>query len=313
MNILFYGYGSAASNWTGLLSRLLPQAGVRIWEAGDTSPADYLIVRNPPPAMLAARPGLKAVFNLGAGVDALLRLRAEHDCPALDQALVIRLEDAGMGTQMVDYVSHAVLHFQRRFHEYERQQRAAVWQPLPVTPKAAFPVGVMGAGVLGGEVAAGLHRLGFPVRIWSRTAKEIAGCTSFAGPERLPAFAQDLKALVNLLPLTAATQGILNTALFDRLADGAFLINVARGAHLVDDDLLAAIRRGKIDAARLDVFNAEPLPTGHPFWQAPAVYLTPHTSAENDMSQSLEQIAGRIRAIENGQTVTGVVNWQDEY
>lgn len=313
MNILFYGYGNAASDWTGTLSRLLPQASIRIWEPGDMSPAEYLIVRNPPPAMLASHQGLKAVFNLGAGVDALLRLRAEHDCPALDQALVIRLEDAGMGAQMADYVCHAVVHFQRRFHEYERQQRAGVWRPLPVTPKEAFPVGVMGAGVLGGEVAAALCRLGFPVRIWSRSDKDVAGCTSFAGPEQLPAFARGLKALVNLLPLTGATRGILNAALFDRLADGAFLINVARGAHLADDDLLDAIRRGKIDAARLDVFNAEPLPAGHPFWQEPAIYLTPHISAENDMEQSLGQIAGRIRAMENGQPVTGVVNWHDEY
>ncbi|WP_334188994.1 2-hydroxyacid dehydrogenase [Noviherbaspirillum sp.] len=313
MNILFYGYAETANDWTALLARLLPHARISVWEPGDTSAADYLVVRNPPQAMLASRPGLKAVFNLGAGVDALLRLRAGHHCPALDEALVIRLEDAGMGVQMADYVSHAVLHFQRRFHEYERQQRAAIWRPLQVTPKPAFPVGVMGAGVLGAEVAAGLCRLGFPVRIWSRSAKEIAGCTSFAGPDQLPAFAQDLKALVNLLPLTAATRGILNAALFDRLADGAFLINVARGAHLVDDDLLDAIRRGKIDAARLDVFNAEPLPADHPFWHEPAIYLTPHVSAENDMEQSLGQIADRIRALENGQPVTGVVNWHDEY
>jgi glyoxylate/hydroxypyruvate reductase A len=313
MNILFYGYAETASEWTAWLARLLPHARISVWEPDNMSAADYLVVRNPPPAMLASRAGLKAVFNLGAGVDALLRLRAEHHCPALDEALVIRLEDAGMGVQMADYVSHAILHFQRRFHEYERQQRAAVWRPLRVTPKPAFPVGVMGAGVLGAEVAAGLCRLGFPVRVWSRSPKAIAGCTSFAGTEQLPAFAQDLKALVNLLPLTAATRGILNADLFDRLADGAFLVNVARGAHLVDDDLLAAIRRGKIDAARLDVFNVEPLPAGHPFWHEPAIYLTPHVSAENDMEQSLGQIADRIRALENGQPVTGVVNWHDEY
>ena len=313
MKILFYGYGDNSAAWTDVLARLLPHARITLWTDGAASPADYLIVRNPPPDMLASRPGLKAIFNLGAGVDGLLRLRTAHACPALDEVPVIRLEDAGMGEQMADYVSHAILHFQRRFHEYERQQRAALWQPLAVTPKHAYPVGVLGAGVLGAAVAQRLHSLGFPVRTWSRSGKPVPGCASFAGSDNLFAFADGLKALVNLLPLTAATAGILNAALFDRLADGACLVNVARGQHLLDDDLLAALRSGKLAAARLDVYAAEPLPPTHPFWQEPNVFVTPHVSAVNDIDQSLRQIVERINAIEAGQPVGGVVDWRAEY
>jgi glyoxylate/hydroxypyruvate reductase A len=214
---------------------------------------------------------------------------------------------------MVDYVIHAVLHFYRRCHHYEIQQSKGIWKPLPVLPKARFPIGVMGAGVLGELVATRLCDFAFPVRTWSRNPKQGSRYQSFAGPELLMAFVQQLRVVINLLPLTSATKGILNWRLFQELADGAYLINAAREAHLVEADLLTAIRKGKIDAARLDVFSTEPLPADHPFWSEPKIYLTPHVSADLNRTESVKQIVSKIVSMENQQPVNGIVNWDREY
>lgn len=314
MQILFYSpHDDEADGWCRALEAALPDATTRLWQPGDTARADYALVWRPPAEMLAPRDGLKAVFNLGAGVDALLAL--EHARPGTLQPDVplVRLEDTGMAQQMIEYIAYGVLRYLRRFDEYAALQREARWQPLAMRERGAFVVGVLGLGVLGAQVARALAALGLTVRGFSRGAKTIDGVATWAGTPRagdaaFDAFASGVKVLVNLLPSTPDTEDVLNSGTFSRLAPGAFLINVARGAHLVEADLLDALADGRIEAALLDVCREEPLPATHPFWRHPRITLTPHVSADTEREAAVVQIAAKIAAFERGEPVSGIVD-----
>jgi glyoxylate/hydroxypyruvate reductase A len=166
----------------------------------------------------------------------------------------------------------------------------------------------MGLGVLGQRVAQALAHFEFPVNGWSRTPKHLEGVRGFHGEEQFHGFLTASRILVNLLPLTAETQDIMNRDTLSQLLPGGYVINVARGAHLVDDDLLALLNSGHLAGATLDVFRTEPLPPAHPFWGHPKITMTPHTSARTLRETSIAQIAGKIEALERGETVAGMVD-----
>jgi glyoxylate/hydroxypyruvate reductase A len=226
---------------------------------------------------------------------------------------LVRLDDAGMAEQMVEYVCHVVLRDYREFDAYADQQREARWQQRPRLSKGAFTIGILGTGVLGAAVAGALVRLGFPVRVWSRTRKAIPRVVSFAGVQELDDFLDATRVLVCLLPLTRDTGKLLDAARLSRLPQGAYLVNVARGAILVDADLLALIDRGHLAGATLDVFRDEPLPAEHPFWHHPRIVLTPHVSAVTLVEESVAQIVGKIRRLEAGLPITGIVDRERGY
>jgi glyoxylate/hydroxypyruvate reductase A len=309
MRILFYTASWSTDSWTDDLAAVLPEADVRIWHEGDNDPADYALVWRPPAAMLRERRGLKAIFNLGAGVDGILQLGG--DLP--EGVPIVRLEDAGMAVQMAEYATYAVLRHFRRFDEYEALAAQKRWQPLEPHDKRDFTIGVLGLGVLGTRIAEAMVPFGFPVRGWSRSRKEIAGVSSFAGEAELDAFLQGTRVLVCALPMTPDTVGILNRANLEKLQRGAYLVNVARGAHVVEEDLLALVREGHVAGATLDVFSEEPLPPQHPFWSEPKIAITPHISALTLREESARQIAGKIRALERGEPVTGIVDRMKGY
>ncbi|KWF00276.1 2-hydroxyacid dehydrogenase [Burkholderia pseudomultivorans] len=313
MKILFHSPHQEAAAWRDELARALPEAELRAWQPGDTAPADYALVWRAPREFFAPRDGLRAIFNLGAGVDALLALDHAHPGTLPRHVPLVRLEDSGMAQQMIEYVTHAVLRYLRRFDEYEALQRARRWQALEPHPRASFTVAVLGLGVLGAQVARALAALGLPVRGYSRSPKQLDGIETFAGEQAFDACIDGAKVLVNLLPSTPDTDGILCARTFARLAPGAYLVNVARGAHLVDADLLDALANGRIAAATLDVFHREPLPADHPFWAAPRITITPHSSAETLRAEAVEQIAGKIRAFERGEPVGGIVDYARGY
>lgn len=248
------------------------------------------------------------MFNLGAGVDAILALEREHPGLLPRDVPLVRLEDAGMARQMVEYATHAALRYLRRFDEYALLQRERRWQVLAPHARETFVVGVLGLGALGAEVARALAALGLPVRGYSRAPKAIDGVTTFAGAAQLDAFLGGAKLLVNLLPSTAATDGILNARTFSKLAHGAYLVNLARGAHLVEADLLDALASGRVAAATLDVFATEPLPPDHPFWHEPRITITPHCSADTLRAEAVGQIAAKIGALERGEPIGGIVD-----
>ncbi|ALB71151.1 glyoxylate/hydroxypyruvate reductase GhrA [Cronobacter muytjensii] len=302
MEILFYHPTFDVAQWAALLQRHLPHARLRAWEPGDNAPADYALVWHPPYEMLRGRTHLKAIFVLGAGVDSLLsRLDAHPDLLPPDVPLC-RMEDTGMAAQMQEYAVSQVLHWFRRFDDYAALQREAKWQPLEEYRHADFTIGVLGAGVLGGQVAQSLHSWGFPVRCWSRSRKAYPGIESFAGTHELAAFLRGTRVLINLLPNTPETVGIINGGLLAALEDNAYVLNLARGVHLVEEDLLAALDSGKIKGAMLDVFHQEPLPAESPLWRHPRVRLTPHVAAVTRPEEAAAFIAQSISRIERGET-----------
>lgn len=297
--ILLYRSDGETTGWEAAFKAALPGAQITTWVAGDAD-CDYAVIWAPPAELVARLQTVKAIFLMGAGVDAILKFGA-----ALPPAPIIRLGDAGMGMQMAEYVTHAVLRYFRRFDEYDRQLRLGVWTPLPAHDKRDFTVGVLGLGQLGRSVIEALQPFGFPLRGWSRTAKTIDGVDCF---DDLAAFLRGTRVLVCLLPLTPETDNLLNHARLSLLAKGGVVINVARGAHIVDQDLIALIRSGHLAGATLDVFRDEPLPLDHPFWREPRVTITPHISALTLLDESVRQIAAKMAALARGEPVADVVD-----
>ena len=312
MRVTFCCTDTKAQPWLEGLRAALPGAEVELWSPG-ANPADYAVVWAPPQAFFDDQTALKGVFNIGAGVDALVKLRLPADVP------VVRLDDAGMSVQMAEYVCHAVIRHFREFDAYEADVAKGQWSYRKPRSRADFPVGVMGLGVLGERVSLTLRQFDFPVLGWSRSAKSIAGVQCFSGKDGVGGFNDFLAAtriLVCLLPLTPETENILNHGSLARLLPGAYVINVARGAHLVDDDLLALLGSGHLAGATLDVFRQEPLPPAHPFWQHEKITVTPHTSARTLRFESIAQIARKIQTLHGGAVVSsiaGVVDMKKGY
>lgn len=301
MNITLCMAQTKPEPWAAGLRAALPGATVSNWRPGDP-PADYAVVWAPPQAFLDEQPKLKALFNIGAGVDALLNLQLPQGCQ------IVRLDDAGMSVQMAEYVCHAVIRHFREFDGYEADVKAGKWSYRKPRMRADFPVGVMGLGVLGERVARALSAFEFPVHGWSRSPKQIEGVQCHNGSEGFNAFLSSCRVLVNLLPLTPDTTDILNAQTLSLLQPGGYLVNVARGAHLVEEDLLTLIDSGHLAGATLDVFRTEPLPADHPFWNHPKVTVTPHTSARTLREESIAQIAGKMLAMSRGEAVAGLVD-----
>ncbi|MDB5873562.1 MAG: D-3-phosphoglycerate dehydrogenase (phosphoglycerate dehydrogenase)-like protein [Ramlibacter sp.] len=306
MHISFCCTGTKAAPWVDELRAALPRASIDEWQPGSPQ-ADYGVVWAPPQQFLDEQPGLKGIFNIGAGVDALMKLRLPAD------AIVVRIDDGGMAVQMAEFVCHALIRHFRELDGYADDIRNRKWSYRKPRSRADFPVGIMGLGVLGERVARAVDHFDFPVLGWSRTAKELPGVRGFAGQDQFDAFLAATKVLVCLLPLTPETQGIMNARSLERLMPGGYVINVARGGHLVDEDLIALLDNGHLAGATLDVFRTEPLPAEHPFWKHPRITVTPHTSARTLREETIAQIAGKILAFQRGEPIAGVVDRKRGY
>ena len=301
MDLLFHNASGDPRAWKYAIDRHLP--GSRIHDAPAATACDYALVWKPPPDAFAGQSWLRAVFNIGAGVDALIG----H--PGLPVGVpLIRLEDAGMASQMVEYVTWGVLHHYRRFGDYAEQAALGHWKPRPVARPGSLTVGVLGLGVLGTAVLDALRAFGFTLAGWSRSPKSVAGVATYAGRGACLPFLARCNVLVCLLPLTPDTRFLLDARALAALPRGAFLINVARGDLVAEDDLLAALDSGALGGALLDVFHEEPLPPNHRLWRHPRVIVTPHVSAATLVEDSIAQIAAKIRRLERGESVSGVVD-----
>lgn len=312
MRISFCCSDTKPQPWVDGLKAAFPDAEVSLWSAGD-GPADYAVVWAPPQQFFDEQTRIKGIFNIGAGVDALMKLRLPAGVP------VVRLDDAGMSAQMAEFVCHAVIRHFRELDGYEADIAEGKWSYRKPRLRTDFPIGVMGLGVLGERVSRALAQFDFPVNGWSRSPKKIEGVKGFSGEVGGQGFQDFLAAsriLVCLLPLTPDTQGIMNRDSLSRLQPGGYVINVARGSHLVDEDLITLIDSGHLAGAALDVFRTEPLPADHPFWKHPKITITPHTSARTLREESIAQIAKKIRSLAAGapiSTLAGVVDPKKGY
>ncbi len=307
MNLLLAGSLDAAERaaWASALRQALP--GHRLCLArGEVADdlIDAAIVANPPPGQLQGLPRLQLIQSLWAGVD---RLLADTTLPA--GVPIARMVDPAMNAAMAETALWATLALHRGFFGYARQQQAGLWLQQPQRRADAVPVLVLGLGQMGRAVALRLQQQGYQVAAWRRGAGAAppAGVQVHTGAAGLQAALAGAQVLINLLPLTADTCGLLNAALLARLPRGAALLNLARGAHLVDADLLAALASGQIGQAVLDVFHAEPLPAGHPFWAHPQVTLLPHVAALTDARSAAAVVAANIRALTDGAPLAHLV------
>lgn len=308
MALLFYSNEDDPVAWGGELRKRLPDLDFRVWpETGDPAAIDSALVWLPPPGMLASLPNLRAIFSLGAGIDGFLR------DPSLPDHPLCRMIDPALTTSMTEFVLTTALWYHRRLDLFAAEQAAGQWNQVLARPAAETRVGVMGLGVLGTAAAEGLRRHGFTVRGWSRQARPIEGVATFSGAEGLDAFLGETDILVCLLPLTPETENILDAGLFAKLPSGARLLQVGRGRHLVDEDLLAALDSGQIAHASLDVFRREPLPHEHPFWKHPKVRMTPHIASYSLPSSGADIVAENLRRLADGRPLLHVVDRRKGY
>jgi len=226
---------------------------------------------------------------------------------------LVRLVDPDMSDALSHWVILAALDFWRDASYYRRCQTQKIWKPVVQRPATGATIGVMGVGAIGSVVAKRFAALGFAVRGWARSPREIDGVTVFAGSDSLDKFLDDVDILVSVLPLTDETTGIMNADLFARLAKGAFVINGGRGQQLVEDDLLTALEAGQLAGAALDVFAHEPLPKDHPFWTHPKITVWPHVAAQTNPNTAASQVAAAITAIMAGKMPENRVDWHRGY
>lgn len=259
---------------------------------------------HPPADAFDHYPNLRAVCTIGAGADNVLA------CPSLRPDIhVVRVVDPAQARMMAGFVLWHVIWHQRRFAAYLANQKAQVWKRLKQRQAQDVPVGLLGYGEIGSQVAAALAALGFPVLAWSRTPKAVPHpLRSFHGRDGLFAMLAETEVLVNLLPLTPATVGILNRDVFKAMRRGGYLIQVGRGPHLVEIDLLSALESGQLSGASLDVFATEPLTPGHPLWSHPQVVVTPHDACDVSIDAVADTLIATAEAISTGRRPPAAVD-----
>lgn len=292
--------------WAYELKQREPGLDVRIWpDVGDPADITYVLAWKPPAGALATLPNLAIVFSLGAGVDHLF---TDPDFPS--HVAVVRVVDPYLTAGIREYVLLHTLRYHRNQPALDQQQRDHVWDDRARELRQADEqgVGILGLGELGRASAEALATLGFDVAGWSRTPKDIPGITCFDGRGGLDALLGRSRILVCLLPLTPETEGVLNADLFSKLPKGAYLINAARGRHLIEEDLILALESGRLSYATLDVFREEPMPADHPFWDHPQITVTPHNAATTDPRSVVVQILDDIGSFQRGDALSNQVD-----
>lgn len=307
--LLFISQVESPDPWKKALEECVPGLEVRIWpEVGTPGEVDYLLCWQPPASAVEDLAGLKAVFSLGAGIDHLADLPE-----TLAHIPVVRMVEPALTEGMTGYVVYQVLRFHRSMPEYEAQRARREWRELPQVRPRDRRIGIMGLGVLGSDAARALVALGFDVSGWSRSAKRLDGVRGFAGNDTLSAFLAQSDILVCMLPLTPQTRGIINRETLSRLPAGAAVINVGRGGHLVETDLIEALDSGHVAWAALDVFEVEPLPKKHPFWAHPRITMTPHIASLTNPVTGARVIAKHIECLESGAVMENRVDFSKGY
>ncbi|GAB4066537.1 glyoxylate/hydroxypyruvate reductase A [Ancylobacter sonchi] len=294
--LVFYSPVDSAEEWRAAMAAELPDLDFRVDpEVGDPSEVHYVLAWTPPDGFFARFPNLKLVTNLGAGVD---RLVNRDDLVPVHFS---RLNDTGMTAMMTSYVVFAVTRYARDMHVFERAKRRGEWEYVHPRPLADIKVAVLGLGELGGPAAAMLAQMGYAVSGWSRSLKSIPGVRSLTGREGLETILRESEIVVSLIPLTKESRGLLGAAELALMPKGAKFINASRGPVVDEDALVAALTSGTLAEATLDVFNVEPLPTGHPLWALDNVLITPHMASITVPALAARDVAESIRRVRAGQ------------
>ncbi|VVD70286.1 gyoxylate/hydroxypyruvate reductase A [Pandoraea eparura] len=303
MTFLYKADPIRGAEWAELFARKMPELPFRIWpDVGDPRDVRYLAAWQPPEDLATRFPNLEVLFSTGAGTD-------QFDFSMIPATLpVVRMVESGIIGGMVEYVTLAVLSLHREWRTYLDQQREQNWKVHRVQTASSRRVGVLGLGVLARAVLESLNGFGFSCAGWSRSPQQIEDVECHAGADGLQQFLARTDILICLLPLTEGTRGILSNTLFDKLPRGAAVINVGRGGHLVQEDLLQALDEGQLSSAILDVCEPEPLPQDHPFWTHPKVMLTPHIASMTQPESAVEAMIDNLCRHQVGLPMIGLVD-----
>ncbi|MGO4321685.1 glyoxylate/hydroxypyruvate reductase A [Pseudomonas sp. B21-010] len=308
MALLYKADPVRGEHWRRLFAEHAPDIEWRAWpDIGDPRDIQYLAAWQAPDDVETLLPNLQVLFALSAGVDQLDLGRLPTTLP------VVRLLDPGISQGMCEYASFAVLSLHRDMLRYRQQQAERCWQAHRLMPAGQRRVGVMGLGLQARQILASLKTFGFALSGWARSEHDIDGVACFAGDEQLPAFLGQCDIVLCVLPLTEQTRGILNRQLFQHLPKGAALVNMGRGGHLVEADLLEALADGQLSAAVLDVLEQEPAPMDHPFWHHPQILLTPHIAAMTQPESASGVLLENIRRHQRGESMLGLVDRERSY
>lgn len=274
---------------------------------GNTDNIEIALAWKPPKGLIRTFRNVRLIVSLGMGVDHLLADDTLPDVP------MVRIMDEGLVGQMSEYALYWALRHHREIDRYAELQKQGTWQPLDFIDTIDRRVGVMGLGTIGQDTARKFAAMGFPTAGWSRTARTLDGIETFHGRDGFERFLARSDILVDVLPLTRETRGLLDAAAFARLPKGAYFINMARGGHVVDEALLAALDSGHLAGAALDVFNVEPLPAGHPYWTHPRVHVTPHIAGATNPRTASPGVIENIKRLRAGRELIHRVDPKSGY
>ncbi|CAI8781593.1 glyoxylate/hydroxypyruvate reductase [Pseudomonas sp. IT-P12] len=308
MTLLFKVDDARGCAWKSLFEKHAPDIEVRFWpDIGDPSQVRYFAAWQPPRQLHERFPNLEVIFATSAGVD-------QFDLGELPEHIqVVRMLDPGIVQGIVEYACFAVLSLHRQIPLYLQQQQAGRWQDHLLTPAAQRRVGVMGLGNLGVAVLQSLRTFNFQLHGWARSQKRIDGVQCHAGDDQLEPFLNQCDILICLLPLTDDTRGLLNARTLAALPTGASLINLGRGGHLQEDDLIEALACGQLSHAILDVLNEEPPSPDHRFWQHPQIWLTPHVGAMTAPQSAFPGLLENLRRHQAGEPMQGLIKRDHGY
>jgi glyoxylate/hydroxypyruvate reductase len=296
-------------HWKKVLEAGLGPLDFRPLDAlGDKKDIEIALAWKPPAGLIASFPNVKLIVSLGMGVDHLL---ADDQLPA--GVPIVRIMDDGLVGQMSEYAIYWALRHHRDIDRYAASQRARQWKPEDFVDTIDRRIGVMGLGSIGQDTAAKFAALGFPTAGWSRTARTLPGIETFHGADGFQRFLARTDILIDVLPLTRDTRGLLDAKAFATLPKGAYFINMARGGHVVDEALLAALESGQVSGAALDVFNVEPLPADHPYWTHPKVHVTPHIAGATNPRTASPGVIDNIKRLRAGQPLIHTVDPKTGY
>ena len=298
-----------AHSWKKALQDKLPKVAIDIYGQTEAAVnAEFLVCWKPEKNQLKNFSKLKVVQSLGAGVDHIFDTNK-----IISDTKVVRIIDPNLMVDMWEYTLTATLNYLKNFPIYARQQQEQKWIQHSYKTILTTTVSIMGLGQIGGYVAEQFAKLGFKVQGWSNSKKTIKGVKSFAGQTDLPNFLKNTDVLINILPLIATTTGILNKTLFNQLPKGAYLINVGRGGHLIEEDLPSLIANGQLAGATLDVFRQEPLLLNHPFWTHPKIRVTPHIASLTNVESAVNQVVENYQRMITGKPLLNEVSPQKGY
>jgi len=295
--------------WRAAIQKELPEELVEVYpNVKDPAAVDFIITFKPRKAALQEFPNIKVIQSLGAGVNNIIETNA-----LTEDMTLARIVDPFLAEDMWEFTLAVVLSEIKNLPKYQKQQAQSLWKPSYYKRFRDTTIGILGLGKIGTCVAANFAALGFPVKGWSNSKKEIKGVESYVGMEELPNALNNVNFLINILPLTNATEKILTSSNLEHLPKGAFVINVGRGPHNDEAAIIHLLDTEHLAGVHLDVFNQEPLPTDHPFWKHPKIKITPHVASLTNRSSAAILIADNYRRFKAGQKLANIVSLERGY